>query len=95
MMTALNTLNKSMQRECHTVIDFANKVRAFKEKLELWNIKVENKKFAFFPILNRSIEDLNPEPDLMSSVLFVILEDFHTPRKNFEKYNPENVNSCT
>ena len=95
MMTALNTLNKSMKRECHTVIDFADKVRTSKEKSELWYVKVENKEFAFLPILNRSIEDLNPEPDLMISVLFVILEDLHTPRKNFEKYNPENINFCT
>ena len=79
----------------YTVIDFADKVRAFKVKLELWYVKVENKKFALFPILNRSFEDLNPEPDLMTSVLFVILEDLHTPRKNFEKYNPENINSYT
>ena len=48
MMTALNTLNKSMQRECHTVIDFADKVRTSKEKSELWYVKVENKEFAFF-----------------------------------------------
>ena len=46
MMTALNTLNKSMQRECHTVIDFTDKVRIFKEKLELSYVKVENKAFA-------------------------------------------------
>ena len=35
MMTALNTLNKSMQRDFHTVIDFTDEVRAFKENLEL------------------------------------------------------------
>ena len=34
MMTALNTLNESMQGECRTMIDFADKVRVFKVKLE-------------------------------------------------------------
>ena len=95
MMAVLNTLNKLMQRECHTVIDFSDKVRTSKEKSELWYVKVENKKFAFLPILNRSIEDLNSEPDLKTSVLFVILEDLHTPRKKFKKYNSENINFCT
>ena len=95
MVAALNTLNKLMQRECHTVIDFSDKVRTSKEKSELWYVKVENKEFAFLPILNRSIEDLNSEPDLMTSVLFVILEDLHTPRKKFKKYNSENINFCT
>ena len=93
MMTALNSLNESMQRECRTMIDFANKVPAFKEKLELWYVKVENKKFASFPILNKPIEDLDPEPDLMTSVSFDILERCHTLRKNFKKYIPEN--NCT
>ena len=52
MMTALNTLNKSMQRDCHTVIDFADKVRYVlsKKKLELWYVRVESKKFALFLI---------------------------------------------
>ena len=95
MMTAINTLNKSLQREFHTVIDFADKVRAFKEKLELWFIEVENAKFVFIPNLNRPIEDLDPEPNLMASVSFVILGDLHTLRKNFEKYIPENINSYT
>ena len=39
IMTALNMLNNSMQRECHTMIDFADKVCALKEKLELWFVK--------------------------------------------------------
>ena len=52
-------------------------------------MKVENKKFAFFPILNSSIEDRDPELDSMTSVLFVILEDLHTLRKNLR--NSENT----
>ena len=84
MMTALNTLNESMQGQCRTMIDFADKVRAFKEKLELWYVKVEKKRFAFFPVLNKSIEDLNPEPNLISSVSFVILEHLHTLRKTLK-----------
>ena len=47
MMTALNTLNESMQGQCRTIIDFADKVRAFKEKLELWYVKAKKKRFAF------------------------------------------------
>ena len=35
MLTALNKLNESMQGQCRTMIEFADKVRAFKEKLEL------------------------------------------------------------
>ena len=93
MMTALNTLNESMQGHGHTMIDFADKVRAFKEKLQLWYVKVESKRLASFPILNRSIEDLDPEPDLITSVSSVILEHLHTLRKNFEKYIPENINN--
>ena len=81
VMAALNTLNKPKQRECHTVIDFADQVRAFKKKLELWYVKVKNKNFVFFPILNRSIEDLDLEPDLTTSVSFVILKDLHTQKK--------------
>ena len=84
-MTALNTLNESMRGQCCTMIDFADKVRAFKEKLELWYVKAENKRFASFPILNRSIEDLDPEPDLITSVSSVILEHLHTLRKTFKK----------
>ena len=55
---------------------------------------MKNKKFASFPILNSSIEDLDPEPNLTTLVLFVILEHLHTLRKNFEKYIPENINNC-
>jgi len=43
MTTALNTLNESMQGQCRTIIDFADKVRAFKETLELRYVKVETK----------------------------------------------------
>ena len=35
-------------RKSVAMIDFADKIRAFKEKLELWHVKVKNKKFAFF-----------------------------------------------
>ena len=70
MMTALNTLNESTKGHGRTMIDFANKVRAFKEKL--WYVKVENKTLASFPILNKSIEDV--DPDLTTSISFVILE---------------------
>ena len=95
MITALNTLNELMQGECCTMIDFAEKVRAFKEKLELWNVKVENKKFTgtSFPIFNSSIEDLDPEPNLMTLASFVILEHLHTLRKNFEECILENINN--
>ena len=67
------------------------KVHAFKEKLELWYVKVKNKNFAFFPILNSFIEDLDPDPNLMTLVLF-ILEHLHTLRKNFKKCIPKNIN---
>ena len=53
---------------------------------------MENKKFASFPILNSFIEELDPVPDVMTFVSFVILEHLHTLRKNFEKYIPENIN---
>ena len=39
-MTAQNTLNESMQGESCIIIDFADKVRAFKKKFELWYVKV-------------------------------------------------------
>ena len=94
-MTALKMLNELMQGECRTTIHFTDKVRVFKEKLESWYVKVENKKFASFSNLNRSIEDLDPEPDLMTSVLFVIFEPLYILRKNFEKYIPENINHYT
>ena len=93
MMTALNTLNESMQGHYRTMIDFADKVRAFKEKLQLWYIKVENKNLASFPILNRSIEDLDPQRDLITSVPSVILEHLHTLRKKLKKYIPEKINN--
>ena len=35
MMTALNTLNESMLGHDRTMIDFADKASAFKEKLQL------------------------------------------------------------
>ena len=72
--------------------DWVRKVCDFKEKLELRYVKVENKKFASLPILNSSIEDLDPEHGKMTLALFVILKHLHTLRKNFEKYIPENIN---
>ena len=78
-----------------TTVPLSNNTVQRRMSKVLWYVKVENKEFAFLPILNRSIEDLNPEPDLMTSVLFVILEDLHTPRKKFKKYNLENINFCT
>ena len=93
MMIALNTLNKSMQGHGRTMIDFVDKVRAFKKKLQLWYVKVENKRLASFPILNRSIEDLDPEPDLITLVSSVILKHLYTLRKNFEKSIPEKINN--
>ena len=55
---------------------------------------MENKKLASFPILNSSIEDLDPEPGigLIILVSFVISEPIYNLRKNFEKYIPENFN---
>ena len=76
MMRALNTLNESMQGKHHTMIEFVNKLHAFKEKLELCYTKM--KKFASFPILNRSIEDLDSESDLMTSVSLISLERAYT-----------------
>ena len=78
-------LNELMQGECRTMIDFADKVRAFKEMLELWYVKVKNKKFASLPILNRAIADLDPESDLKTLISFVLLGNFKSLRKNFEK----------
>ena len=75
------------------MIDFAYKVRAFKEKLQLWYIKVENKNLASFPIMNRSFEDLDPQRDLITSVPSVILEHLHTLRKKLKKYIPEKINN--
>ena len=95
MMTALSALNESIQKECCTMTDFADKVGAFKEKWKLWYFKVKNKKFASFSILIRFTENLDPEPDLMTSVSFVILEYLHALKKNFEKYIPENINNYT
>ena len=54
---------------------------------------MENKRLAYFPILNRSIESLDRVADLITSVSSVILEQLHTLRKNFEKYIPENINN--
>ena len=80
MMTALNTLNELMQGECCTMIDFAKYALS------------KNKKFASFPILDRFIEDLDLKPNLMTLILFVILEHLHTLRKNFKKYITESIN---
>ena len=63
---------------------FCDKLRSFKEKLELWFVKVKNKKLISYPILNRSIEDLDPESNLMALISFAILEHLHTLRKNLK-----------
>ncbi|GFR09694.1 protein FAM200A [Trichonephila clavata] len=48
-----------MQGHNHTIIELAEKITCFKNKLKLWRNKVEVKKLASFPTLNLLVEDNN------------------------------------
>jgi hypothetical protein len=53
----LNILNISMQGRNTTVVDLTEKLLAFKQKLKLWQQKVDTNRTAVFPTFNLLLED--------------------------------------
>lgn len=75
----LNELNLSLQGKMTTVFTLADKVSAFKDKLKLWEQRVNNGVFDMFHTLSETLNDRENEQafiDLVSSHLRVLLLEF-------------------
>ena len=75
----LNELNLSLQGKMTTVFKLADKVAAFKDKLELWEQRVSKGVFDMFQTLAETLKDSEPDQefsDLVSSHLRVLRQEF-------------------
>ncbi|XP_070399390.1 SCAN domain-containing protein 3-like [Nothobranchius furzeri] len=79
IFSALNELNLSLQGKMTTVFKLADKVAAFKAKLDRWGRRVNRGIFDMFPTLSGQLEETEPEPScsqLMPDHLSVLLKEF-------------------
>ena len=80
----LNELNLSLQGKMTTVFKLADKVAAFKEKLELWGRHVNNGILDMFQTLAGMLGETEPEP----SFLKLVRDHLSLLLKDFERYFP-------
>ncbi|XP_044162375.1 SCAN domain-containing protein 3-like [Bufo gargarizans] len=80
----LNDLNLSLQGRMTTVFKLADKVAAFKAKLELWGRRVKIGIFDMFQTLAGILEETEPVPSF-SQLLYAHLSQL---LKEFERYFP-------
>ena len=59
----LNELNLSLQGKMTTVFKLADKVAAFKDKLKLWDQRVNKGVFDMFQTLAETLKDSEPEQE--------------------------------
>ena len=76
----LNSLNLNLQGVQENIITISSKLKAFKEKLNLWNLNIANENFASFPTVEK-----NPLKSLMKEE---IEETLRLLSASFEKYFP-------
>ena len=75
----LNELNLSLQGKMTTLFKFADLVAAFKDKLKLWEQRLNKRVFDIFQTLAETLKDSKPEQvfsDLVRSHLRVLLQEF-------------------
>ena len=75
----LNELNLSLQGKMTTVFKLADKVAAFKDKLKLWEQRVNKRVFDMFQTLAETLKGNEPEQeffDLVTSHFRVLLQEF-------------------
>ena len=75
----LNELNLSLQGKMTTVFNLADKVAAFKNKLKLWEQRVNKRVFDMFQTLAETLKGSEPEQeffDLVTSHFRVLLQEF-------------------
>ena len=86
IFSRLNTLNKSLQGQHETVIDFVDKVSAFIKKLELWESAVASQNFHMFDDFSQALEGNDDVRDHMSSLVKAHLSAL---RSEFLSYFPD------
>lgn len=91
MISLLNELNLSLQGKMTTVFKLADKIAAFKAKLELWGRRVDRGIYDMFQTLAGILEDMSPGPafsQLLRNHLSLLLQEF-------EHYFPSAEDPCT
>lgn len=84
----LNALNISMQGRDKSLVDLAEKLSAFKAKLQLWRRKVDQGKTASFPTVALMIED-QEQDELLPHIQPIIDEHLKNLVHNFDNYLPD------
>lgn len=80
----LNELNRSLQGKMTTVFKLADKVAAFKAKLDLWGRRVNRGIFDMFQTFAGILEETEPEPSLSQ----LVHDHLSLLLKEFERYFP-------
>ena len=86
IFSRLNALNKSLQGQHETVIDFVDKVSAFIKKLELWEGAVISGSFHMFDNLSQALEGSD---DLQDQMILLVKAHLSALRLEFQSYFPD------
>ena len=84
IFSLLNELNLSLQGKMTTVFKLADKVAAFKAKLELWGRRVNNGILDMFQTLAGMLGETEPEPSFSK----LVRDHLSLLLKDFERYFP-------
>ncbi|UYV73226.1 hypothetical protein LAZ67_10002227 [Cordylochernes scorpioides] len=76
----LNSLNLNLQGAQENIITISTKLKAFKEKLSLWNLNIAKENFAFFPMVQE-----NPSKSIIKKE---VEETLTLLSASFDKYFP-------
>ncbi len=87
MFNLLNDLNLTLQGRMTTVFKLADKVSAFKAKLQLWGQRVPKGTFDMFPTLSGHLGNKEPGPSLSQ----LICDHIALLSAEFERYFPMQV----
>ncbi|XP_070584365.1 SCAN domain-containing protein 3-like [Erythrolamprus reginae] len=80
----LNELNLSLQGRMTTAFKLADKVAAFKAKLEVWGLRVRKGIFDMFQTLTGILEETEPEPSFSQ----LVHDHLSQLSEEFERYFP-------
>ena len=80
----LNELNLSLQSKMTTVFKLADKVAAFKDKLKLWEQRVNKRVFDMFQTLAETLKGSEPEQEFFDPVT----SHFRVLLQEFKRYFP-------
>ncbi|MBN3277896.1 SCND3 protein, partial [Polyodon spathula] len=86
MFSSLNDLNLSLQDKMTSVFQTADKVTAFKNKLQIWSNCVSKHCFNMFPVLLEALSDANEQ--VVNNLVDIIGQHLKFLSEKFEDYFP-------